>query len=89
MLCTRGRRIATYIDTYIDTYIHRYSKFPICYSYIRGSLRLAPNYFNLGNFGGITKFKTSVNLNSPIYIIRSDDLRLKFACLGVIVKVLD
>ena len=34
----------TYIDTYIDTYIHWYSEFAICYSCIRGSLRLAPNY---------------------------------------------
>ena len=32
------------LHTYIDTYIHRYSEFAICYSCIRGSLRLAPNY---------------------------------------------
>ena len=33
------------LHTYIDTYIHRYSEFAICYSCIRGSLRLAPNYY--------------------------------------------
>ena len=35
------------LHTYIDTYIHRYSEFAICYSCIRGSLRLAPNYLSL------------------------------------------
>ena len=38
------------LHTYIDTYIHRYSEFAICYSCIRGSLRLAPNYYS--NFTG-------------------------------------
>ena len=36
-----------YMHTYIDTYIHRYSEFAICYSCIRGSLRLALNYETL------------------------------------------
>ena len=36
-----------YIDTYIHTYIHRYSEFAICYSCIRGSLRLVPNYVEI------------------------------------------
>ena len=48
-----GRRIASYIKyihTYIHRYIHRYSEFAICYSCIRGSLRLAPNNRNMCSY---------------------------------------
>ena len=40
-------RYAHVDDVSLHTYIHRYSEFAICYSCIRGSLRLAPNYYIL------------------------------------------
>ena len=53
----------TYIDTYIDTYIHRYNEFAICYSCIRGSLKLAPNYSCLYALGTVAARPDAINIS--------------------------